>query len=218
MKVRAAAIVVMVLCLSTGLASAASGRIFPASRPLLVYSTNWKHGTLGWRRDNVSPWRVKGGVLRCHCSSALADNSFVAPYPTNQLTDYAVKARMRFGGWTGVPVYQDFGVFVRTSQTPWNDESGVYAGYDNYDTGKGAAIWLHTSPHNVQDPYTTADFHPGAGWHTLELQVVGNQMSLSVDGQRVVSAVTKRWAARHGVGVFAASANVWVQWFRIYKL
>ena len=152
----------------------------------ILYSADWSGGMDGWSVGNQ--WSVNNGMLSSDGSGCCGgpESIITAPYQLNNVSNYIVEARVQFLGFDQVCNGYSFGVNARMIPESNGYEGGINLGHGLCDPSQASAT-LHV------DNYTqlaTTPFVPGTGWHTYDLEVNGDQLTLSIDGTQMVQATS----------------------------
>lgn len=152
----------------------------------VLYSADWSGGLDGWPVGGQ--WSVNNGMLTSDGTGCCGgpESIITAPYQLNNVSNYIVEAQVQFLGFDQVCNGYSFGVNARMIPESNGYEGGVNLGHGLCDPSQASAT-LHV------DNYTqlaTTPFVPGTDWHTYELEVNGNQLTLTVDGSEMLQATS----------------------------
>lgn len=152
----------------------------------VLYTADWSSGFNGWTGGNQ--WSVNNGMLSSDGTGCCGgpESIITAPYQLNAVSNYIVEARVQFLGFVQVCNGYSFGVNARMIPGSNGYEGGTNLGHALCDPSQASAT-LHV------DNYTqlaSIPFVPGTSWHTYDLEVNGNQLTLSIDGSEILQATS----------------------------
>jgi hypothetical protein len=189
----------------------------PTTKTKVLYQANWSHGTAGWRQGGAGTWYAAGGALiGTHNGNDQFGSVLIAPYHVTGST-YSVVASVRRVGWQG-KYNNGFGVLVRANGVPnvQTNDNCIIGGILRLDSSLPSQASIFTLGGGAADIYNgSPDFNPGTGWHTVQVKVKGNKITLLIDGSEAMHASSNFGFANKGVGLFVNSAQVQVRSFRV---
>lgn len=148
----------------------------PTATPVpttLVYETAGENPFADWQP--AEGWTLSGGVARTDGSGST--NWLIVPLPPGVGQDVIVEARVVITGGDICP--RNFGAGVRIS------ESGYLAGGIEWACDPQMVYWLGSQP--VVERALPDGIDIGRGEHTLRIEAVGDQVSISLDGTEVIA-------------------------------
>ncbi len=157
----------------------------------VLYSANWSHGLDGWQGSKV--WTTVGGQL---VTRSLTTTSIIVPYrPT--VANYAIETHIQIAQML---VNKHNGLILYANDEPGRDgyQAQIYqlalrgAGMDPpgyIDVSTDRLIPSTFEPH---------DYQPGNRWHTYRIEVVGDQVTLFLDGTQISRSITQLNAISNG--------------------
>lgn len=196
-------------------AQSASVALLPVGS--ILYQADWRTGPGGWI---TSPgWGITGGMLVSDGSISDATRWIEAPIRLDQVTDYAVEARIQF-----VSFGTDFG-FVCPGSAGIVVRSGYWVGYFQQYLSFACQSVLLLRVKNDANVRINLDAHISArqykvdrDFHLYRVEVRGNRLSLFVDGIMLLDGTDNRFLNSGQVGLWSSVAQIAVQSFRVIKL
>lgn len=163
----------------------------------VLYQADWSSGLSGWigRRN----WRVAEGLLVS--DGSLEELSLIVAPFSPPTPDYSLEAEMR---WAPITCCRGFGLVARQIE-----EDGYIGGVDWVSIGVG----LLSRP--GQPFFAHVSYDTDEDWHVYRMDVRGNRITLSVDGQVYVSTTDERHPTGPQVGLWAFETAVSVRSFRV---
>lgn len=207
----------------TGLQTQAAGgnAVAPQATPVaqVLYQADWSHGADGWQGDPV--WRATGGVLTTVNSTTatrgqnLDEGMIFAPYAPPAGVAYAVEAEIRIRN--AVSEIGGAGVFAKADASNDAYNGGYHAGNELPENQL-----LMLGNHHQGDSFWSGV--PGRPfrvvamdneWHVYRLDVNGNALTFSFDGDLVVRVDDAEFQTGTGLGLYAAGYQVDARGFKV---
>ena len=147
------------------------------------------------------------------------------PFDPGPIENYAVEAEIQFTGLEGRPHSNCFdapifGIAVRAEQDMAGYFGGVYVG------NIGSCMWpniasilyLQDALDDQRAGIADRQFTPGDSWHTYRIEVSGNQITLLIDGAKVVDVTDNRFLSGGGVGLYTNAVQIDIRSFKMIAL
>lgn len=169
----------------------------PSSPGTLVYKADWSGGMDGW--SGGTEWKTAQNMLLSDGSNCCggAESIVVAPINLSNIANYEIKARIQFIRADNLCSGYSFGLMLRMDNSLNGYEGSGNLANGACDLAQGQAA-LHV------DNYTElghASFVPGTGWHTYDVTVQGDQITLSIDGNQILTATDNTYIGGGKVGI-----------------
>ena len=181
---------------------APTATISPAKPGTVLYHVSWPSTMNGW--TGASQWSVLDGLLVCNGSTyngGYSDGIF-APFQP-QVTDYAIEARIRVIGDSGVT--GEFGLFARLTTDDADNMVAYFGGVTNIYAQKpyqgDAEMHVGGAYASPDEVLSSSPFTPASNWHTYRLTVKGTTETLSIDGSVVSTVSDARYLQPGKVGI-----------------
>jgi hypothetical protein len=151
----------------------------------VLYTADWSNGLSGWTGGG-SQWSANNGMLSSDGTGCCGgpESIITAPYQLNGIANYIVEAQVQFLGFDQVCNGYSFGVDARMIPGTNGYEGGTNLAHGACDPSQADAS-LHVDNYTL---LAITPFVPGTSWHTYDLEVNGNQLTLLIDGNEMLQA------------------------------
>jgi hypothetical protein len=186
----------------------------PPRAGTVLYSANWSSGVDGW--SGGTEWKWVNGMLVNDGSDDNTNADIGAPY-TIPTANYAVVASIQMTKPFTVGGVSVFGLVAR-AQGDTGYQAGVYPYGQITELTKDFQFYPFTgTPQDssymlAQIPWGSETDH---AWHTFRLEVTGNTLSLSIDGNKVLTATDNSYLDAGYAGIWCYDVQIQVRSFQI---
>jgi hypothetical protein len=157
------------------------------------------------------PWTQVGDML---VSDGSASSALLAPVDLGHVNDYAVEAEIQYIHGNYTCSEHRFGVFARS-----DGRSSGYAGLiANLCSLKGGNVSVFSRDQKRPPDLAGGVYEPRQEWHTYRLEVVGNEITLLVDGAVICQAIDNQFLTGGGAGLLNIGVQINVRSFRVVAL
>lgn len=184
-----------------------------------LYLASWSTGMDGWRGG--SQWSASKGdlvssgkIACCHTPSAYA---VLAPVDLTNTLNYAVEAQIRVTRSLDAKNGCYFGVLARATVYGAGYAGGVF-GYGSPHVRPEAYVRRLQANQSQSPNLSQAAYRLDSAWHTYRIEVTGQQISLYVDGHRVVQASDSAYAFGGRAGIIDYACQLTVGAFSVTGL
>ncbi len=191
----------------------------PLATPVGAYTADWSAGLAGW--SGSASWTVVDGELYNDGSEYDYSNepTILSPFvpPTS---DYSVEAQIQRVRWTDEGAFSAapaYGISARIAETG-SYQAGICASSGIYGCPGPNATEVFITASGANVALAEAPYAPDKAWHTLRLDVRGNELTLLLDGYVILTATDNRFLAPGRIGLWSNRAQIVVRSFEINGL